>query len=94
MLPLIEITQKSSSADLCLNADIQGLCVFCEVGGGIIGGASAIAMLVGVNPLLLGIPVIGPALVCDSAKGMILMAGLNVGVQAQVGVASFWGYLN
>jgi len=77
-------------------SDIEGLCMFAEVGAGIIGGGSACSMFVGLNPLLLPVlsmPIYGPQILLNSAKGMILMAGLNVGVQAQIGGAVYLGYL-
>lgn len=78
-------------------SDIQGLCTFVEVGGGFITGGSGTAMLVGLNPLLLPLittlPGVGSQLFTNSAKGMIMMAGLNIGVQAQVGVSGYIGYL-
>jgi hypothetical protein len=74
-------------------SDIQGLCAFVEVGGGIIGGGSGVAMLLDLNGWwLAGIPTTVPLLL-GSASAMLLMAGLNVGVQAQVGGAAYLGYM-
>lgn len=78
-------------------SDIQGLCMFGEVAGGIIAGASATAMFIGLNPLYLSLlgamPNIGAQLLLNTARGMILMAGVNVGIQAQIGGAVYLGYL-
>lgn len=83
-------------------SDIQGLCCFAEVGGGIIGGGSAAGMYVGLDPVRLvalaaaATPFVGQIATqffLSSAKGMILMAGLNVGIQAQIGGAVYMGYL-
>ncbi|MFN7929740.1 MAG: hypothetical protein U0Y68_17710 [Blastocatellia bacterium] len=89
------ITASFDGSELSLS-DIQGPCIFTEVGGGIIGGGSACAMYVGINPLtlpLISVPAFGPQLVLNSAKGLLLMAGLNVGLQAQIGGAVYFGYL-
>jgi len=32
-------------------ADIRGMCIFCEVSGGVIAGASATAMILGIDPI-------------------------------------------
>ena len=72
-------------------SDIRGTCAFTEAGGGLIAGGSGVAMYVGVNPLLLAVPLYGIQLFLNSAKGVILMAGLNVGIQAQVGISGCVG---
>lgn len=90
------LVTDSFQGEELLVSDIQGPCIFTEVGGGIIAGASACAMYFGIDPLrlsLLGMPVIGAQLAINSAKGMLLMAGLNVGIQAQIGGAMYVGYL-
>jgi hypothetical protein len=97
------VTDACPGTDLT-RSDIQGLCCFTEVGGGLIGGGSAAAMYIGLDPIRLAafagsvIPVIGMSLASQfflaSAKGMILMAGLNVGLQAQIGGAVYMGYLH
>jgi hypothetical protein len=77
-------------------SDIQGLCMFAEVGGGLIAGASGTSLFVGLNPLLLptlSIPGVSQLFI-NSARGMILMAGANVGIQAQIGASVSLGYLN
>lgn len=86
-------------------SDIQGICCFVEVGGGIIVGGSAAAMLVGLDAARL--LALGPAtavggpvgsnlamqFLIASAKGLILMAGVNAGIQAQIGGAAYGGLL-
>ena len=77
-------------------SDIRGLCIFAEVGGGIIIGGSGTSMFIGLDPILLpmvSLPGIGPQIFLNSAKGMILMAGVNAGVQAQIGGTIYIGYL-
>lgn len=76
-------------------ADIQGLCMYTEVGGGLIAGASGTALFVGLNPVYLALLSIPGAqqLFINSAKGLIAMAGVNVGVQAGGGASVSLGYL-
>ena len=75
-------------------SDIQGCCAFVEAGGGLIVGGSGVALLAGCNPAWLAVPVIGPERFTNSARALIMMAGLNVGVQAQVGITASIGYLH
>jgi hypothetical protein len=74
-------------------SDIRGVCAFTEAGGGLLAGASGVAMYVGMNPFLMAIPVVGPQLFINSAKGIILMAGANIGIQAQVGISGCVGVI-
>jgi hypothetical protein len=84
--------------------DIQGVCAFLEIGGGIIAGVSATAMLVGMNPIWLAglglAAAAGPAgmiyldyRLLRSATGLLVMGGLNAGIQAGAGVGAFLGGL-
>jgi hypothetical protein len=83
--------------------DITGVCIFAEISGGLVGGGSATAMLLGMDPLwLAGVmvaaaaPVLEPAAVTGllaSATGVLLMAGLNLGIQAGGGAAVYVGGL-
>jgi hypothetical protein len=81
-------------------ADIRGGCLFLEVGGGLIAGVSATAMLLGLSPAwLLALAmepelavVIDPALL-RSASGVLVMGGVNAGLQAGGGVGAFLGGL-
>jgi hypothetical protein len=80
-------------------ADIRGLCLFIEVGAGIGLGVSATAMVVGMDPVWL------PALampmaellveyeLLQSATGLLVMGGVNAGVQAGWGAGAFLGGL-
>ncbi len=92
------VTDACSGPDLT-KSDIQGLCVFVEIGGGLALGASGIAMLLGASPAwLLGLtnPMTFPftiSMMMDSCPGLLLMAGANVGVQAGGGVAGILGAL-
>ncbi|HEY4185672.1 MAG TPA: hypothetical protein VGP07_11420 [Polyangia bacterium] len=80
-------------------SDITGACVFVELYGGMIAGYSGTAMLFGINPtwlsaVLLGGPLASaPALLplIHSARGLLLMRGLNVGAVAGAGVGAFVG---
>ena|SRR5437660_5829165 len=86
-------------------SDIQGVCMFLEIGGGVILGVSATAMLVGMNPAWLataiaaGLPggavvtMYGYQRLLDTATGLLIMGGMNAGVQAGVGGAAFLGGL-
>lgn len=91
------ITDNFSAAEFT-KSDIQGVCAFAEVGGGIIGGGSGIAMFIGVNPLnvplAISIPGWGAKKLLNSARGLLLMAGANAGIQAQIGGAIYLGYLH
>jgi hypothetical protein len=79
--------------------DIQGLCMYTEIGGGLIAGASGTAMFVGLNPVYLalmaapGAQFFAQQLFINSSKGLITMAGVNVGIQAGGGVSACLGYL-
>lgn len=94
------VTDNCSGDDLT-ESEIQGPCAFIDVGAGLIAGASGTAMAVGLNPLYLMALAAGPMatpfaaqLLISSAKGVLLMAGLNVGIQAQIGGAALLGYLH
>ena len=94
------VTDNCEGNDLT-KTDIQGLCSFIEVGAGLIAGGSGVAMAVGLNPLYLASILGGPLaipfgghLLISSAKGVLLMAGVNVGIQAQIGGAAYLGYLH
>ena len=85
-------------------SDIRGVCIFLEVGGGILAGVSGTAMLVGIDPIWLA--GIGPAMaggpltmvmldyeLIRAAKGLLVMGGLNVGLNAGVAAGAFIGGL-
>jgi hypothetical protein len=84
--------------------DIKGVCCFTEIGAGVIGGGSGCVMFVGLNPLILscfgsaqllgGLGTVAViSILLASARGIILMAGANIGIQAQIGGAFYFGYL-
>ncbi|MCG6574991.1 hypothetical protein EGM97_09770 [Pseudomonas sp. AF32] len=87
--------------------DITGPCMYTEVGGGLVVGGSATALLFGLGPKLLALSVAlnaSPATsliasgtvnrqLLQSAKGAVVMAGMNAGVQAGGGAAIYMGYL-
>ncbi|MFK3974380.1 hypothetical protein ACI2KS_27020 [Pseudomonas sp. NPDC087358] len=87
--------------------DITGACVFMEVGAGLGVGGSASAMLFGLDAKLLALTlavnttpvgaVLGPMVMqrqlLQSAKGAVVMAGVNAGLQAGGGGAIYLGGL-
>lgn len=87
--------------------DITGPCMYTEVGVGLVVGGSATALLFGLDPKLLALSLAlnsNPATsliaatsvsrrLAQSAKGALVMAGVNAGVQAGGGVAVYVGYL-
>jgi hypothetical protein len=93
----------SFAGEELVRGDITGVCMFAEIGGGLGGGGYALAMLMGMNPVWLGVAVAtAPFLplssfsytkLAQSATALILIAGTNVGLQAGGGVAGFIGGL-
>ena len=101
----------SFKGDELAESDIQGVCMFLEIGGGVIAGVSGTAMLVGMSPAWLAAavaasgasPIAGPIApianmyvwqrLTETATGLLVMGGLNVGVQAGIGGAAFLGGL-
>jgi len=87
--------------------DITGPCMYTEVGVGLGIGGSATALLFGLDPKLLALSMalssnpatslIAATLVnqrlAKSAKGAVVMAGINAGLQAGGGAAIYIGYL-
>ncbi|UZE22869.1 hypothetical protein LOY67_23080 [Pseudomonas sp. B21-056] len=86
--------------------DITGPCMYTEVGAGLVVGGSATALLFGLDPKLLALsvalsssPVTSMAAtivnrqLVQSAKGALVMAGMNAGLQAGGGAAIYIGYL-
>jgi hypothetical protein len=78
--------------------DITGACAFAEVYTGAVVGGSASAIVFGMNPLWLAGLCLGPAALTitetklfGSATGLLLTAGLNVGLVAGAGVGAFLG---
>lgn len=87
--------------------DITGPCMYTEVGVGLGIGGSATALLFGLDPKLLALSMAlnanpATALIASttvnrqlakSAKGALVMAGINAGLQAGGGGAIYIGYL-
>lgn len=74
--------------------DLTGPCVFVEASAGMGVGASASAMYLGVHPVELFWGSASPLPkdnICDTARACLLVAGLNVGIQAGAGIAAFFG---
>jgi len=97
------IADTFSGNELSQN-DIRGVCVFLEVAGGLVAGVSATAMLVGISPVWLAglslAPVGGPLAMAyldykmiEAATGLLVMAGVNVGLTAGGGIGAFIGGL-
>ncbi|NHZ36739.1 hypothetical protein [Massilia rubra] len=86
------VTKAHTNDDLTLD-DIKGNCIICEIGAGYIAGYSATAILVGINPAYLGFGQVGPVLAAASAKGIIIMHGVNAGLQIGYGVTASLAYL-
>jgi len=81
-------------------SDISGVCLFVEAFGGLVGGGSATAMVFGMSPVWLGMaaalaPISSLAIqrMLSTATGVLLMAGVNVGIQAGGGFGAFIGAL-
>ncbi len=82
-------------------SDITGVCLFLEVGGGLIAGGSAIGMIFGMDPAWLGVVVasaeflpimaLAETKLLRSATGILVTTGVNVGYQAGGGGAAFIG---
>ncbi|MGN8275130.1 hypothetical protein ACLEJQ_01740 [Pseudomonas sp. SMV71] len=100
------VSDALASRDLTED-DITGPCMYTEVGGGLVVGGSATALLFGLDPKLLALSVALNASavtsiiaantvnrqLLQSAKGAVVMAGMNAGVQAGGGAAIYMGYL-
>ncbi|MCF5468425.1 hypothetical protein GIV52_02695 [Pseudomonas syringae] len=100
------LVADSIAARGLLREDFQGACVFIEGGVGLLGGASGSAMLFGLDPKLLAmtaatltpmgsllLPHDSTVRLLRSAKGVIIAAGLNVGLQAGAGATISLGGL-
>lgn len=87
-------------------SDFVGPCIYVEIGGGVIAGASGVAMLFGLDPILLAATLAAnsnPATALGgsyltgklvaSARGVLVMAGMNAGLQAGGGGAAYIGGL-
>jgi hypothetical protein len=89
---------ETFDGDELAESDIEGVCMFVEIGGGLIVGGSATAMILGMNPLWLPTIVlpppmstVGQQMLIKSATGLLVMAGVTAGVQAGGGIGAFIG---
>lgn len=78
-------------------SDIQGVCLFIEVTGGLIAGGFGIAMLIGASPLALAATIATNGGTADrliaSATGLLLIGGTQAAVQAGAGIVGYVGGL-
>lgn len=80
--------------------DIRGACALVQIGGGIIAGVSASAMVIGMDPLLLAATMLAgsqaiwlePRLL-ESATGLLVVVGANASVQVGLGGGALIGGL-
>lgn len=85
------------------SSDIAGVCKFVEIGGGVVIGGSATAMVMGMDvawlaaemaamevPLAIGY---ADSKLIQSATSILFMAGIDAGIQAGFGVAGYAGGL-
>ncbi|MBC2656091.1 hypothetical protein H7A76_11645 [Pseudomonas sp. MSSRFD41] len=99
------VSDALASRDLTSD-DITGPCLYTEVGAGLGVGGSATALLFGLDPKLLALAVAVNSTAASmfaattvnrqllqSAKGAVVMAGMNAGLQAGGGAAIYMGYL-
>lgn len=89
------ILSKFDKDELAMS-DIQGTCAFVEIGGGLVGGVSVVAMLVGLDTRYLPLAVVNVVTIqpfLNTANGLLLMAGVSVGLQAGAGISVQLGYL-
>jgi hypothetical protein len=85
-------------------SDITGVCMFLQVDVGLVAGTSGYAMLLGMDPVWLGSMLVStlitPAFLysevklIESATAILIMGGLNVGVQAGWFAGAFIGGLD
>jgi hypothetical protein len=81
-------------------SDIAGSCVILEGGGGLVLGATGDVILFGLDSTASlaaaaapGGTTLLPYLVLALCRGVLLMGGVNLGLQASVGVTAYGGYL-
>jgi hypothetical protein len=82
-------------------SDINGACAFVELNAGVVAGAAGYAMLFGMSPAWFAAALIGGATAgghfwhqaLQTAAGVLLFAGANVGPQFGYGGMAFGGYL-
>ncbi|MBA8879503.1 hypothetical protein [Phyllobacterium myrsinacearum] len=80
-------------------SDIQGATVYIDAAAGLIIGLSGSAMLLGIEPLPLMMGLSNPAMMLIAnvailrAPAVLVMGGVNVGLQAGAGIGALVGYL-
>jgi len=77
--------------------DINGGCMFLEVGGGIAWGGAAYSMACGMNQAAMLSGIAQPGLLAhalNTATGYMVFAGANYGLQAGIGVTQFVGAMH
>lgn len=104
--------------------DIEGICVFGEMGASVVAGLTATTMFLGVDPFLFAkaaqqlghaaplidqgtlatvdpnkaytttIENLGFRQLLNSARALLIMGGINVGIQAGIGISGCMGYLH
>ncbi|SIQ29253.1 MULTISPECIES: hypothetical protein [Acidiphilium] len=96
----IFMTAEFRGAELSKH-DFTGACIFVEINVGIIEGASATGMLMGIDPE--AVTVLGASVLSGmdlfmflrhptiSPKALLVMGGRNAGIQAGTGVAGYLG---
>ena len=97
------VLDSCPSDDLTRDA-IRGVCMFAEIGGGLVAGVSGTAMIFGMSPAwLAAFAAAGPVnplammylenKLLSTATGILVMGGLNVGIQAGGGIGGYVGGL-
>ena len=93
------VTDACPGDDLSREA-IRGVCMFVEVAGGLVGGVSGTAMIFGMSPYwLAAAAAAGPMAsyfeyrMMQTATGILVMGGINVGIQAGGGIGGYVGGL-
>jgi hypothetical protein len=97
---VVLVTDNCPGDDLTIS-DLRGVCAFVEAGAGLIGGGSGLVMLAGLREstswwqkALSGVSALYNVYsTLNSARAVIPMAGLNVGVQAGWGVTGYIGFM-
>lgn len=85
-------------------SDITGVCMFVEIGGGFGVGGSATGMILGMDAVWLAgtmatmevcgdLAILAARRLLESATAILVMAGLNAGLQAGAGGAAYLGAL-
>ena len=95
---IVYATSNCPGEDL-VHGDFQGVCAFVEAGGGLVAGGSGLVMLAGLQGSTSYwdrvLAALSPALqvyqLISSARAVIPMAGVSVGIQAGGGISGYVG---